>query len=276
MTGGHSAAERRPTARLGMALGGGGARGLAHIGVWSVLEEAGIRPSLLAGSSAGSIVAALWASGVPVEEARELAHGFGRMTLLRPSWGLKGLLRFRPAKRLLARWLDGLRLEDLPIPCAVVCTDLISGEMVVLREGPVLEAVLASSAVPGVYAPRYWEDREALVDGGVVTNLPVGVTRSLGAEVAVGVDLGFVSSRRKSYRHAADVALRALDVMGKRLMWTEKADADVVLRPEVQHLSVRAWHRGGEFLEAGKREARARLDEVRRALEQGGRRSEPT
>jgi NTE family protein len=262
-------AGETPSRALGIALGGGGARGLAHLGVWKVLAEEGVRPALLAGTSAGAIIAALWAAGVPAGEAAELRRTLGGATIFRPHWGWRGVLSQRPARRQLARWLEGRRLEELAVPCAVVCTDLNSGERVVLRKGPALDAALASSAVPGVYPPVLWEGRE-LVDGGVTTNLPVGVARECGARVVVAVDLGFVAVQRPRYGCAALVGLRALDILGKNLMEADRAAADLVLRPDVEGISVRAWGRGEELFRAGEAEARKRLPEIRRLLEGGG------
>jgi len=275
MTTEHRSAGERPQAKLGVALGGGGARGLAHIGVWRALHAEGLHPSAVAGVSAGAIVASLWAAQVPLEEVEELPRLIGRWTLIRPSWSFRSLLSLRPARRLLERWLEGRRLEELPLPCALLCADLRSGEPVVLRRGPVLDAVLASSAVPGVFPPVEWEGKE-LIDGGVVANVPVDAAREAGAEVVVAVDLGFIATKREEYRNVFHIGLRALDMMGKRLWAPQRGRADVLLKPDVERMSVMALHKGREFRQAGENEARERMDEIRGALEQGGRRSDLT
>jgi NTE family protein len=247
---------------IGFVLGGGGARGLAHIGVLSVLEGAGIRPDVISGTSAGAIVGLIYAAGATLDELRELARGISSWRMVRFSLRRGSLLSLRPARRLLSRWLEGRRIEDLEIPCVVTATDLQSGERVALTEGPALEAALACSAVPAVYPPVEWGGR-ILVDGGLTGNVPVQDILELGAEKVVAVTLGFVAVSRDSFPLFGHVGLQALDLMGKRLTRPEEEMADVLLRPDVERLSVRAWGRGSEFLRAGEEEARRKLPEIR-------------
>src|ERR1051325_1627047 len=181
---------RRP--RLGLALSGGAARGIAHVGVLKVLAEEGIRVDCVAGTSAGAIVGGALAAGMPVEEIAETGRrlrwrDLGRVTLSR-----LGAQTNAPTEEFVRARFTVTRFEDLPTPFAAVATDLQTGAAVVMRdEGDVAFAVRASCALPGWYVPVTDSRGRQLIDGGLVANLPCSVTRSLGAEVVVAVDVNF-------------------------------------------------------------------------------------
>jgi NTE family protein len=171
--------------RWALVLGGGGARGLAHIGVLEVLEEEGLRPSFLVGTSMGGVVAALSAAGQPADRILELARGFRF-----PRWFIPGGLVtwnriFAPA----ARALVGLSFGQLALPVAVIAVDLEAGRQVVLHEGPLLPALRATCAVPGVLPPVEVEERW-LVDGALVNALPVDVAAMADPDLVVAVRAG--------------------------------------------------------------------------------------
>lgn len=173
---------------IGLVLGAGGARGLAHIGVLKVLRRAGVPVDLVVGASMGSLVGAAFAAGVPPEQmerdvgATRWLDYFSQITL--HGSGLIGLTRIKAA---LDRLFEGRTFADLEVPLAVVAVSLGSGEVVTLREGPVADAVLASIAVPIVFPPVPWGD-DLLVDGGVLAPVPVEVARALGARRVIAVD----------------------------------------------------------------------------------------
>jgi len=180
---------RKP--KIGLALGAGGARGWAHIGVIRELGEAGIRPDIVCGTSMGSLVGAAYAAG-ELERLEEWALSLG----WRDVFGLMdftwrgGLIR---GKKLFEFMRGRFGLQDiaaLPIPYGAVATELATGREVWLREGHVLDAVRASIAIPGVFAPVL-RDGELLVDGALVNPVPVSMCRALGAEVVIAVDLGW-------------------------------------------------------------------------------------
>lgn len=183
-SGGH---EERP--RLGLALGGGAVLGFAHVGLLIALDEAGMEVDCLAGTSAGAIVGALHAFGVQPQRAREIlspltwrkVSGFSRTSM--------GLLSNEPVGELLEDELGEARLEDAVIPVTMIAADIHTGERIALRDGPVVDAVRASSAIPGIYTPVEIRDR-TLVDGGVVDNVPVTAVREMGADVVVAATLG--------------------------------------------------------------------------------------
>jgi NTE family protein len=158
--------------RIGLALGGGAARGFAHIGVIQVLEEQGIRPDLVVGTSAGSLVAALWASGKTGVELGSLALSMDESTLTDWAYPGRGLLRGEAMARYVREHTGGLQIEAMKIPLGIVATDLATGQAILFRRGDPGVAVRASSAVPAVFQPVKIGDRE-YVDGGLVAPIPV-------------------------------------------------------------------------------------------------------
>jgi NTE family protein len=163
---------------------------LAHLGVLQVLEEARVSVNVVAGTSMGGIVACLYAAGIPVNELIAFSKKIGVVDLASPDPKWRGLFGHEKLIYLLSDLLgsDGVTFEDLNIPAAVVCADIETGELVILDRGPIIPAMLATSAVPIVFAPVYHQDRW-LVDGGVLNNLPVDVVCSMGAERILGVNV---------------------------------------------------------------------------------------
>lgn len=180
----------RARPRVALALGGGAARGWSHLGVLQALEEAGIRPCAVAGTSIGSLVGVVWASGT-LPDFREAVTALDRRRL----WSYldvvvprSGLVDGRKVMELVRQFVPARDLRDLPVPFAAVATDLHTGQRVVLADGDPVEAVRASIAVPGLFTPVL-RDGRVLVDGGVVDPVPVGVARGLGADVVIAVDI---------------------------------------------------------------------------------------
>ncbi len=175
--------------RVGLALGGGGARGMAHVGVIRVLEREGIPIDCIAGTSAGSLVGAAYAAGIRGHALLDMALELRWRHIVRLAWPRQGFLSFEKLESYLVRTLGDLAFTDLDIPYAAVTADLATGEQVVLKEGRVAAAVRASCSVPGFVTPVEVNGR-LLVDGGVVNNLPISVARELGADVVIAVGLG--------------------------------------------------------------------------------------
>ncbi|MFD3164427.1 patatin-like phospholipase family protein [Herpetosiphon sp. NSE202] len=173
---------------IGLCLGGGGGKGSAHIGVLHELERVGIQPNMVAGTSIGAIIGAVVAAGY---NARTIEQAFRSTPLRRilsldpASWGLIGSEKLAGV---LSELLGDQLIEDLPIPYAAVAVDLVTGHEIVLQRGSLVEAALASAAVPGVFPPRRI-DRYILADGGIRNNLPIDITRQLGAERVIAVNL---------------------------------------------------------------------------------------
>lgn len=193
--------------RLGFAFGGGGVRGWAHVGVLSVVERYGLRADLVAGSSAGAITAAYYAAGFSVERMAELMRSQNTRALFSLRFDRYGLVATDDFAAYLRSHLGERRIEDLERPLYIVCTDLESGKEVVLDRGPLVEAILASCALPGIFAPVRVGER-LLMDGGVCNNVPVSALVNHGAAFTVGVQLykriGALSARGDGTLDAPD------------------------------------------------------------------------
>ncbi len=254
---------KRPP-RLGLALGGGAARGFAHIGVIQVLEEAGIRPDLVVGTSAGSLVAALYAHGRNGADLASLALAMDEGSIT--DWGLpsRGLIRGEALARYVREHTGGLPMERLARPLGIVAADLASGEPVLFRRGDPGLAVRASSAVPAVFQPVRIGDRE-YVDGGLVAPVPVRFAREMGAEMVIAVDIS-TPPDDGSTGGLFGVLMQTFAIMGRSISRHELAAADVVLRPGLTGLSSANFTNRVRAIRAGREEALARLDQIRERL----------
>jgi NTE family protein len=215
--------SRRRERRVGIALGAGGARGLAHVGVLRTLDEAGVRIDAVVGTSIGSVVGAAYAAGqldVLEERVRRLVWA-DVVRMFDPVWPRSGLLSGARAAEWLGELLGDWRIEDLAIPFAAVAVDLISGEEIILREGRVVDAIRASFSIPGLFVPHSHGSR-ALVDGAIRNPVPVSALSELGAEVNLGVNLHAtpvreIVGRGPRLRPRSAVANRILDVVDERV-----------------------------------------------------------
>ena len=259
-----SIAKRPP--RIGLALGGGAARGFAHVGVIQVLEEAGLRPDLVVGTSAGSLVAAIYASGKNGSELQQIAETMEEAMLT--DWTLpifsRGMLRGEALARYVNTQVAGKVIEDMAIPLGIVATDLNSGEGVLFRRGDTGVAVRASSAVPSVFQPVHIGTRE-YVDGGLVAPVPVRYARQMGAEVVIAVDISSIPQG-----NAADGTLKLLlqtfAIMGKSINAMELRDADVVVRPLLVGAGSTDFSSRRRLMEAGRTAMLAALPQYKARL----------
>jgi NTE family protein len=238
--------------RLGLVLGGGAARGFAHVGVIQVLEENGIRPDLVVGASAGSLVAALYASGVGARELERLALTMDEALLT--DWSLpimgRGMLRGEALARYVRQAVSGRLLEDMQLPIGVLATDLGSGEGVLFRRGDAGEAVRASSAVPGVFTPVRINGRN-YVDGGLVAPVPVRHARQMGAELVIAVDISS-DPEGNSADGWLSLLLQTTAIMGKSINRHEMAAAEVPVRPQLSGVGSADFASRQRSIEAGR------------------------
>jgi NTE family protein len=251
--------------RLGLALGGGFARGLAHIGVLKVLEQEGLRVNCLAGTSAGSIIAGAYASGVPLDDIARVARtvrwkDFGRWTL-----STMGLATNERLDSFVRRIFRALRFEDLRIPLAVVATDLVAAKPVVFTEGELGLAIRASCAYPGLFLPVS-SNGSLLVDGMLVSSVPTDAARTLGADVVVAVSLDNLEPGAKP-RSMTEVLSRSFNIAQRTAEPLWRRHADLVVEPEVRSFAWDDFARADELIVAGERAARAALPRLRRLLQ---------
>jgi len=225
----------KPPLRIALALGGGAARGFAHIGVIKALEAQGIVPDIVVGTSAGSVVGALYASGMNGFELQKLALQMKEDMLA--DWTLpnRGIVKGELLQDFINQNVKNQTIQNLPKPLGVVATDLQSGEMVLFRRGDAGMAVRASSTVPGVFQPVEINGRE-YVDGGLTSPVPAQSARSMGADFVIAVDITNVS-RREKLGGTLDVMLQTFAIMGHAISRHELKEADIVIRPKTTAVS---------------------------------------
>jgi NTE family protein len=225
----------KPPPKVALVLGGGAARGFAHIGVIKALEAQGIVPDIVVGTSAGSVVGVLYASGLDGFALQKLALGMQEDMVA--DWTLpnRGVLKGEALQAFINRNLGNQPLQKLRRPMGVVATDLLSGEMMLFRRGDAGVAVRASSAVPGVFQPVEISGRE-YVDGGLTSPVPAQSARAMGADFVIAVDISS-AGRREKLSGTLDVLLQTFAVMGQALSRHELEDADVVIRPKTAAVS---------------------------------------
>ncbi|HET9823672.1 MAG TPA: patatin-like phospholipase family protein [Burkholderiaceae bacterium] len=250
--------------RIGLALGGGAARGFAHIGVIQVLEEAGIRPDLVVGTSAGSLVAALYASGRTGMEMGTLAQTMDESAITDWAFPGRGLIRGEALARYVREQTGGRPIEQMRLPLGVVATDLASGEPILFQRGDLGLAVRASSAVPAVFQPVRIGERE-YVDGGLVSPVPVRFARQMGAEFVVAVDISSPPDGQAT-GDALRLLLQTFAIMGKSINRFELREADVVLRPALEGVGSADFVARRRSIIAGREAASRALPELRSRL----------
>jgi NTE family protein len=247
--------------RLGLALGGGAARGFAHIGVIQVLEEAGIRPDLVVGTSAGSLVAALYASGRTGAELAALAQSMDEGAITDWSFPGRGLIRGEALARYVREQTGQRPIEQMRLPLGVVATDLDSGAPMLFRRGDTGAAVRASSAVPAVFQPVKIGDRE-YVDGGLVSPVPVRFAREMGAELVLAVDISSPPDGAPT-GDPFRMLLQTFAIMGRSINHYELAGADVVLRPRLAGVGSANFAARSRAIDAGRQAMQIALPDLR-------------
>jgi NTE family protein len=232
-----------------------------------VLEEAGIRPALVAGTSAGSLVAALYASGKTGAEMARLALAMDESAITDWSFPGRGLIRGEALARYVREQTGGKPIEQLPMPLGIVATDLDSGEAVLFQRGDVGVAVRASSAVPAVFQPVKIGSRE-YVDGGLVSPVPVHFARQMGAELVLAVDISNAPDGNAT-GDMMRLLLQTFAIMGRSINRFELRDADVVLRPRLAGVSGADFSARKRAIDAGREAALAMLPQLRQRLAAG-------
>lgn len=257
-------AKRPPV--VGLALGGGAARGFAHVGVIQVLEEAGIRPQLVVGTSSGSLVATLYASGKTPAQLQQVAEAMDEATIT--DWTLplfsRGLLKGDALARYVNAQVNNRLIEDMPLALGIVATDLNSGEGVLFRRGDAGTAVRASSAVPAVFLPVKIGTHE-YVDGGLVAPIPASYARAMGAELVIAVDISSAAEGNLT-GDTLQVLLQTFAIMGKNINRHELLSADIVVRPALPGLKGTDFGARRRIIEAGRTAMLQLLPQLKAAI----------
>ena len=259
--------EASPSApKLGIALGGGFARGLVHVGVLKVLEEEKIPVSYIAGTSVGAVIGAAYCSGVSAKELEEIAHlvrfsSFARWTLSR-----YGLATNDRMTGFLEKLVKAKTFEELKIPFAISATDFVTGDPVVFQSGPLIDPIRASCAYPGMFLPVNVNGR-LMVDGLLAHSVPAEPLRAMGADRVLAI---YLSAHwvQKAPRHIFDVIGQCFSIAEAKMCHLWKAHADLVLEPECNGCSYDGFDRAKELIRAGEEAARSVLPQIRAWFEQ--------
>lgn len=245
---------------LGLALGGGAVHGAAHVGVLQALHEHKIIPGLIAGTSIGAMVAALYAFGVDLKDIEAGARSLKWMDISRLRWNGLGLMTNEGIADVVHRYIpSGTCIEEAGIPLAIVTVDIASGEKVILREGDVATAVAASTAIPGIFSPVRLGDRY-LIDGGLIENVPVCALRDAGAKKIIAVDL---SAREKlsAPESILDVITNAVSLSIKNASRVHLEGVDLIIEPNVDGISAVDVEQVPRLIELGYEAANASLQD---------------
>lgn len=228
-------AGERPT--IGLALGSGSLRGMAHLGVLRVLEEEGIPIDMIAGTSVGSLVGGAYAAGIPVEECVRILSSLSWGKLVRPTLPKRSFVHNTPMIGFIEQHLGVLNIEDLPIPFAAVASDASTGEAHIMRKGLLAHAISASTAIPAIMRPVQYQGK-TLVDGAVVHPVPAALVKSMGADIVIAVNVCTESFAKGASRNFIDSLMNTIDMMSAKMVKEELQLADVVLRPDLGYYQI--------------------------------------
>lgn len=252
--------------KVGLVLGGGVARGIAHIGVLKVLLAHQVPIACVVGTSSGSLVGAAYAAGLNIEQIEQIAlrirwNEFFKITFFHP-----GLLASDTLEDIVNKYLGDLKIADLKIPFAAVATDLRTGEREVIASGRLARAVAASSTFPGFFAPEDMHGK-LLIDGGIASNVPVDAAREMGAEYVIASDVVPAHSVKSIPADPLQVLGRSLDLMLKRLSREEALRADALIElsmeEDIWHLDL---HKAKKLIEAGEAAAHRMINKIKKDL----------
>lgn len=255
-----------PRPKIGLALGSGGARGFAHLGVIKVLKEEGIPIDFISGSSMGAMIACFFGAGLDMDRLYKISSAFKRKYYLDFTVPKMGFIAGKRVKDLIRIFTHGKNIEDLDIPIGVVATDLMSGEKVVFTKGPIAEAVRASISIPGIFVPEKINGR-LLVDGGVVDRIPVSVVKEMGAEFIIAVDVSRVKTNTE-VSSIFDVIMQSIDIMQMELVDHRMIASDVMIRPQVEKYSSKAFTNIEDIISIGEEEAKKHVNNIKNMIDQ--------
>jgi len=250
-----------PPIKIGIALGGGAAKGFAHIGVIKMLEANGFAPAVVAGTSAGSVVGALYASGMNAFELQEKAVALDEARIRDLQFSSGGLVQGQKLEDYVNEQVRRKPLEQLAKPFVAVATRLEDGERTVFARGNTGQAVRASSSVPGVFQP-VTIGKYHYVDGGIVSPVPVDAARQLGADVVVAVDISN-KARGQTPSHMLGALNQSIAIMGQKLGQAELARADVIIRPQVLDMGAADFSQRASAIVEGEKAALAAMPQLR-------------
>jgi len=266
--------------KIGLALSSGAARGLAHVGVLEVLEKEGIPIDMIAGTSAGALIGALYAQRKDASQVKNLVIDLisKRFTLLVDlALPKTGLIQGKKLKDQLRSVIGDVEFGDLSIPFACVATDIRTGEEVVIKQGSVVEGVRASVSLPAIFTVVKWEGRY-LVDGGLVNPVPVSVLRGMGADFIIAVNV--VPDMRDRVNkvdkeqiedskepNIFNIAMRVIHIAAYQAVKSSLEGADIIIEPQVTHIGFGDFHKVKECILQGELATQSSIPGIKRVLE---------
>ena len=257
-------APSRPI-KIGLALGGGSARGFAHIGVIQALEKHKIRPDLVVGTSAGSIIGAFYAAGFTGAQMEEVALKLKDIEVIDLSVGSKrGMVVGTALQNVVNQYLQSRPIESFPIPFCAVATNLISGKAALFRTGNPGFAVRASCSMPGVFIPAR-QGSDEFVDGGLISPLPVNEAKKLGATYVIAVDVS-AQTDNTNLHGMFELLMQSFDIMGQSLIRMESEKADMLIHPDLKKFSSTDFQARKELIAAGYQAGLQAIPQIREAL----------
>ncbi|AZU61409.1 patatin-like phospholipase family protein [Neobacillus mesonae] len=251
--------------KIGLALGSGGARGFAHLGVIKVLKDAGIPIDLIAGSSMGALVACFYGAGIDLNRLYTLSTAFKRKYFLDFTVPKMGFITGKKVTEFIRMFTHGKNIEDFSIPISIVATDLLTGEKVIFTKGSAAEAVRASISIPGIFVPVKYNGR-LLVDGGVTDRVPISVAKEMGADIVIAVDVSRVKQNAE-ITSIYDVIMQSIDIMQTEIINIQESAANIMIRPPVEDFSSRAFTNIEEIIKQGEEETKKHLDQIAAEIE---------
>jgi NTE family protein len=257
--------KHKPIHKVALVLGGGGSRGFAHVGVIKVLEAQGIVPDIIVGTSVGSAVGALYASGLNGFQLQELSIPMREGSVIDWSWPNRGIFTGQSLEEFINRTVNQKPLEKLPRTFAVVATDLKTGEEIIFRSGNTGMAVRASCAVPGLFQPTVINGR-SYVDGGLVKPVPISEARALGADFVIAVDISNKPENNPT-ESTTDVLMQTFDIMSQTINRYELPKADVVIRPVTKGIDQGSLDDRHSAILEGEKAATAAMPEIKAKLQ---------
>jgi len=254
----------RQNQKIGLALGAGASRGFAHIGVLQVLEDIGIKPDYIAGSSIGAIIGALYAAGMSPKMMEGIANNIDAKLCYDLGFSRRGIIQGKRLEDLIKLLTQNKDFEDLNIPLSVTAVDLINSERVIINKGKVYKGVRASISIPGVFQPVRDGDR-VLIDGGILERVPVNVVREMGADIVIGVDVAFRGKHRPP-ENFIETILQTMEVMELEIMKYNIPNEDIIICPEVYLANPMSLDSVETAVEAGKKAAMETIDQLQALL----------
>lgn len=250
--------------KIGLALGSGGARGFAHIGVIKVLEEANIPIHCIAGSSMGALVGAFYGVGYTPEQMKKMALHFQRKYYLDFTVPKMGFITGDKVKQLIRILTKGKNIEELNPNLTIVATDLLKGEKVVFKDGEIATAVRASISIPGIFVPEKIGEK-LLVDGAVVDRVPVSEVKKMNADIIIAVDVSYFQVEPQ-INSIFDVIMQSMDIMEREMIRFREIESDIMIKPMINDYSSTAFKNIDKIIQHGEDAAREKLAEIKLML----------